>query len=50
MKNDQVYLVHILEAIDKIEGFVHGITKFDFDQNDFVFIQEQVYWINKLNK
>jgi uncharacterized protein with HEPN domain len=40
MKNDQVYLEHILEAIDKIEGFIQGITKLDFDQN--VMIQDAI--------
>jgi uncharacterized protein with HEPN domain len=40
MKNDQVYLDHILEAIGKIEGFVQGITKSDFDQN--VMIQDAI--------
>ena len=40
MKNDKVYLEHILESIDKIEGFIQGITKFDFDQN--VMIQDAI--------
>ena len=40
IKNDQVYLEHILEAISKIESFVNGLTKFDFDRN--VLIQDAV--------
>lgn len=32
-KNDHVYLDHILDAICKIEGFVNGLTKFDFDRS-----------------
>ncbi len=40
IKNDQVYLEHILEAISKIENFVNGLTKFDFDKN--VLIQDAV--------
>jgi uncharacterized protein with HEPN domain len=40
MKNDQVYLEHILEAISKIENFVDGLKKVDFDQN--VLIQDAV--------
>ena len=33
IKNDHVYLEHILESIRKIEDFVNGITKFEFDQS-----------------
>lgn len=40
IKNDQVYLEHILEAISKIENFVHGLAKFEFDRN--VLIQDAV--------
>lgn len=40
IKNDQVYLEHILEAISKIESFVNCLTKFDFDRN--VLIQDAV--------
>ena len=40
IKNDQVYLEHILEAITKIESFVIGLTKTDFDRN--VMIQDAV--------
>lgn len=40
IKNDQVYLEHILESIDKIENFVKGISKFEFDRN--VMIQDAV--------
>jgi len=40
IKNDQVYLEHIVEAISKIESFVSGLTKFDFDRN--VLIQDAV--------
>jgi uncharacterized protein with HEPN domain len=40
IKNDQVYLEHILEAIRKIENFTHKITRFDFDGN--VMIQDAV--------
>ena len=40
IKNDQVYLEHILEAIVKIENFTNGISRFDFDRN--VMIQDAV--------
>jgi len=40
IKNDQVYLEHILEAINKIENFTRKITRFDFDGN--VMIQDAV--------
>ena len=40
IKNDQVYLEHILEAIVKIENFTNGITRFDFSRN--VLIQDAV--------
>jgi uncharacterized protein with HEPN domain len=40
IKNDQVYLEHILDSIGKIENFVKGITKFEFDHN--VMIQDAV--------
>lgn len=40
IKNDHVYLEHILESIRKIEGFVTGITKFEFDRG--VLIQDAV--------
>jgi len=40
IKNDQVYLEHILEAISKIESFVNGLTKPDFDRS--VLIQDAV--------
>jgi uncharacterized protein with HEPN domain len=40
IKNDQVYLEHILEAITKIERFVTDISKFDFDRN--LMIQDAV--------
>jgi uncharacterized protein with HEPN domain len=33
IKNDQVYLEHILESITKIERFINGISKFDFDRD-----------------
>jgi uncharacterized protein with HEPN domain len=33
IKSDQVYLEHILESIRKIEVFVKGLTKSEFDQN-----------------
>lgn len=36
MKNDQVYLEHILGAIAKIEGFVVGISRNDFDQSELI--------------
>ena len=36
IKNDQVYLDHILEAISKIENFLSGISKSDFDKNPLV--------------
>jgi uncharacterized protein with HEPN domain len=40
MKNDQVYLEHILDAIGKIENFVTGTSKFDFERN--VMIQDAI--------
>ena len=40
IKNDDVYLEHILESIRKIEDFVNGITKFEFAQS--VLIQDAV--------
>ena len=40
IKNDQVYLEHILEAIAKIENFTKGISRFDFDRN--VMIQDAI--------
>jgi len=40
IKNDQVYLEHILEAIVKIEKFTSEISRFDFDRN--VMIQDAV--------
>ena len=40
IKNDQVYLEHILEAITKIENFTKGISRFDFDRN--VMIQDAI--------
>ena len=40
IKNDQVYLEHILEAIIKIENFTNEISRFDFDRN--VMIQDAV--------
>lgn len=40
IKNDRVYLEHILEAIGKIENFTIEISRFDFDRN--VMIQDAV--------
>jgi uncharacterized protein with HEPN domain len=40
IKNDRVYLEHILEAIGKIENFTNAVSKFDFDNN--VMIQDAV--------
>jgi len=40
IKNDRVYLDHILEAIDKIQNFTNEISRFDFDRN--VMIQDAV--------
>lgn len=40
IKNDQVYIEHILEAITKIERFTFGITKLDFEKN--VLIQDAI--------
>lgn len=39
-KNDQVYLEYILDAIGKIENFVKGFTKHEFDRN--VLVQDAV--------
>lgn len=40
IKNDHVYLEHILESIRKVEDFINGVTKFEFDQS--VLIQDAV--------
>ena len=40
IKNDHVYVEHILEAISKIETFVKDLTKVEFDNN--VMIQDAV--------
>ena len=40
IKNDQVYLEHILEAINKIETYINRLTKPEFDNN--VMIQDAV--------
>lgn len=40
IRNDQVYLEHILESIRKIEDFTSSISKFDFERN--VMIQDAV--------
>jgi uncharacterized protein with HEPN domain len=40
IKNDQVYLEHILEAIGKIENYTGKITKYDFDGD--VMVQDAV--------
>lgn len=40
IKNDHVYLEHILVSIRKIEDFLTGITKFEFDRS--VLIQDAV--------
>ena len=36
MKDDKVYLQHILDCIDKIELFTKDISRFEFDQNFLV--------------
>lgn len=36
IKSDQVYIEHILEAISKIENFVSGISKDEFEQNAMI--------------
>ena len=40
IKNDQVYLEHILEAIGKIENYTEKITRYDFEAN--VMVQDAV--------
>jgi uncharacterized protein with HEPN domain len=40
IRNDQVYLEHILAAIKKIEDFMKEISRLDFDGN--VMIQDAV--------
>lgn len=40
IKNDRVYIEHILDAIRKIENFVAPISKSEFDQN--VMLQDAV--------
>jgi uncharacterized protein with HEPN domain len=40
IKEDQVYLEHILEAITKIEIFTQGVSRFDFNRN--VIIQDAI--------
>jgi uncharacterized protein with HEPN domain len=36
IKSDQVYLEHILESIRKIDVFINGLTKSEFDQNAMI--------------
>jgi len=36
MKNDDTYLQHILEAIEKIEKYLTGVTYEMFEQNDMI--------------
>jgi uncharacterized protein with HEPN domain len=40
IKNDQVYLENILEAISKIENFTNEISRFEFERN--VMMQDAV--------
>lgn len=40
IKNDRVYLEHILEAISKIEDYTHDISIFDFGKN--IMVQDAV--------
>ena len=40
IRNDQVYLEHILQSISKIEAFTNSISKIDFESN--VMIQDAV--------
>jgi len=40
IRNDQVYLEHILQSISKIEDFTNSISKIDFESN--VMIQDAV--------
>jgi uncharacterized protein with HEPN domain len=40
IKNDQVYLENILEAISKIENFTNKISRFEFERN--VMMQDAV--------
>ena len=40
MKDDSVYIEHILTAISKIENFVYGISKDEFEKS--VLIQDAV--------
>ena len=36
MKNDSIYLQHILEAIKKIERYLRGVTYEKFSRNDLL--------------
>lgn len=36
IKSDQVYIEHVLEAISKIENFVSGVSKVDFEKNAMI--------------
>ena len=36
MKDESVYLKHIVESIEKIEKFTHGIALEDFEKNDLI--------------
>jgi uncharacterized protein with HEPN domain len=40
MKDDKVYLQHILDCIEKIEVFTKDITRYEFDQN--ILVQDAV--------
>jgi uncharacterized protein with HEPN domain len=40
IKNNQLYLENILEAISKIENFTSGISRFEFERN--VMMQDAV--------
>lgn len=35
-KGDQVYLRHILDSIEKIQRYLQGVLKEDFDQNSML--------------
>ena len=36
MKNDSLYIDHILESLDKIESYTKDLTKKEFSKNDLV--------------
>ena len=36
MKNDNIFLIHILDSISKIEKYLQGIDKVEYDKNTLI--------------